>query len=61
MHKSRKQIISEEIEVIFIDKVAFEEKQREIGESEKVQNTMHIEAKRRIDHNISLIYLNCAI
>lgn len=43
---------SEGMEVMFMDRVAFEKEGGDIGESGKVQNIMHIKAKRRIGHNI---------
>lgn len=43
---------SEGMEVMFMDRVAFEKEGGDIRESGKVQNIMHIKAKGRIGHNI---------
>lgn len=60
MHKRRGQMTSEEIEVMFVDRMAFGKEGRGTGESRNA-NIVLIKMKRRIDHNVCLMCLKCAI
>ena len=61
MHKSGDQITSEELEAMFVDRVAFEKEVRGIGELDRSPNIMQVKMKGRMDHNTYLMCLKCVI
>lgn len=61
MHKRKGRNTLEDVEVMLMDRVAFEQEGRDTGQSRKVQNIMHVTAKRRIGRLFYLTRLKHAV